>query len=117
MLGPRTCAYLDRCHVRQYLVKLMQQEETRCHTLSTRDCITFAGRSTDQLEILLGQLGVFRAVFFLRVHREDNRLQGVFLWRGWFQILDQLKRGINVIMFQVVEGQVQSSLRKNVYQG
>lgn len=35
----RHAIYLDRLEIDEHIIKLAQQKETRCHALSTRDCV------------------------------------------------------------------------------
>ena len=106
----------DRLKVDQNIIKLLQNEETTGHALATWDRITLRGTCANHLEKVLGDPHVIFLVTLLTNYSMNDSLKDVFLGQDTLHVLYELVCLVDIIVLQVVDDEVEASLRDHVNQ-
>ena len=102
--------------VNEHIVELLQDEEAAGHALTSWNRIALRWRSTDHLEEVLSDAHVIFLITRLADDCMHNGLENVLLGKHTLHILDKLVGLIDLIILQVVNDQVETSLRDDINQ-
>jgi hypothetical protein len=131
--------YFNRIQINQHIIELFEQEETRGHTLTTRNRITLARGSANELEVLLRNFKMVSRFLLLAQRGIHYAFQNVLLQKsahtqkhtplkilegGWwgrmylgrrgFNVFHEIKGGDDIVVAEVVDDQVESSFWDHV---
>lgn len=102
--------------------------KVRTSTIQQENCsnkklTTFGSGRSHKLKKLLGGFQIFCCCQLvgrgqlLSIRCIDNRLQNVFLWKAGLKIFQELKSVAQIFLFQIIDGQIESSFRYEIEQG
>jgi len=96
----------DAVEIDQNIVKLFEQEEATCHTLSSRYSVALGRWSANELEQLLSCFQMFLRILFMAVHQIRNSFNDIFSRVSWLKIFDQIESLLYCIVFEVINNHV-----------
>jgi hypothetical protein len=93
----------DGLEVDKHVVELLQDEEARCHALTSGDGVALGGTGAHHLEKVLTDSHVLLRFGVLANHSVHNSLQDVLLGQDAVHVLDQVEGLLDLFVFEVVD--------------
>jgi len=106
---------LDRVEVHVHVVELLEQEETRGHALPSGDRVALSRGRAHHLVEVLRDPDVVLVVCVLTDQSVHYCLQNVLFGNYAVHVLYQIESFVYVVVFQVVDNEVQSGFREDIY--
>lgn len=95
---------------------MLEDEEALSHALPSWNGITLRWRGSNHLEEVLGNSKMLFLFRVLTNNGMDDSFEDVFLWNNALHVFNEIIGISSLIVFQVVDYQVESSLWDNIYE-